>query len=65
MQTRALAEDHASVKAFGADLVSQLGAELLKIRSLMDPACLRQTAKKLSASVSNNDLTICGLHSLP
>jgi len=35
-----------------ADIVSQLGAELLKIRSLMDPAYLRQTAKKLSASVS-------------
>ena len=48
-----LKQDH----GIDADIVSQLGAELLKIRSLMDPACLRQTAKKLSASVSNNEFS--------
>jgi len=39
------------------DIVSQLGAELHKIRSLMDPAYLRRTAKKLSASVSSGEFS--------
>lgn len=48
-----LKQDH----GIDADIVSQLGSELLKIRSLMDPAYLRQTAKKLSASVSNDEFS--------
>lgn len=48
-----LKQDH----GIDADIVSLLCAELLKIRSLMDPAYLRQTAKKLSASVSNDEFS--------